>query len=311
MRPILTTAFLAFFSLGRCSAVLDGLMINKVACCNAEASFEFRWLEQSEDQPAIDDRYVLRWAIKGDTSIATYLNLDGSERGSFVVGRHGDVYYDRDGKRARITYQVGHSDTYTALQFGLNAGGRWYADLVRDGFLHVTSESPDAVTVAGDVPGGTHVDAILKPSAGYLAVKSTLSNYVAGSECVTTVDRWERQGMAIFPTHGIAVHHESNPRQRSIKVELRVKELVIGTVPDRRFDLPELTPGSSIKDDRNGEMWEIGPNGERLFRGVVGHAEPKSARPTILGWVVVVSIATASTALVQLGARAIEHRERK
>jgi len=294
----------------RADETIDILEANKLACSNAEATLTFKSNISNAKGSKQDDIYKVHWAAKDASSLFSYLDDKGKEARTFVVKDGKNTYYrvhESPKPYVEVDYQRDHSIVYNILHFGLTAGGEyWFGDLLRDGSLKVVSRKNDLVEVEGTLPSGPHCHAWLKPSAGYLAVKTILENRAKESDGEIVVDKWEKKGNAYFPTHGIATHHESAGGNHTIKMELNVEDLQVGTVTDARFEVPELVPGSTIKDDVNREMWEIGPNGEKIYRGRVGTVDVDSPISRLYGWILTLSVCGVSTAAVAIARRRIE-----
>lgn len=277
-----------------------GLARNKVSCENAEANLTFRWQEGPNESQLRTHPYRVFWAVNGGDSRVTYLSDAGNPHTTFLTTGDQSASYDvNPGEPAtvNVTYTKAKTNPVNALMYGLQVGGRWYADLVADGTLKPVevATSADFTEVEGTLETGWRCHLWLKPSAGYLAVRAVTEDPGSSAKQETTVDQWKRIGSAFFPTHGeMVTHDEVGGQPRLIKVEMGVSDLRIGNVPESVFELPKLVPGSTVKNDREMKMWEIGPNGEKIFRGNVHPVENSSPVATMTGWAFLLAVASTS-----------------
>lgn len=192
--------------------------------------------------------------------------------------------------------------------------GPWLADMVQAGVLGPKGQTTDErfgklLLLQGKDGRGTTYRASLATEHGYIAVN--IAEEFDDRRMAWTVDSVRTVNGFVLPEEA---HYElvKITRKGSTPLEHRKQQLLeaqVNTlVPAELFVPPKLQPGATVKDEPRGISYEIGPNGEEIFRGYIGKT-PQAGQSTGVmqwGWAFIASVMAA----LLLGVRLMVVRRR-
>jgi hypothetical protein len=207
-----------------------------------------------------------------------------------------NVHKDADGNESvRLCYTKRPVHFTNLLDFGYRIDGQWIADLVKVGAFKFIREElhPEygsIMTIEGPLRQGIVGTISIARKTG-LAMQYTRT-YGEGDSITASVEEIMAVDGIPFPKRAktmwlLGAHGQKEPY---LSVEYVVEKAALNKVPAGFLDLPQLRPGATVKDDRVGKYFEVGSNGELIFRGYIDPPKSSGGSGAMqLGWVFILS----------------------
>lgn len=196
------------------------------------------------------------------------------------------------------------------LDFGYRVEGEWVADLIGK-FTFIDEEfHPDLgplIRVEGRAKNGHHC--ILTVAAKFGVVTDYVMSSQDGHTISRSIDEFQDVVGLKIPKRAslLWVAVIDGKKEPYLSIEYVIHQVSLNRVPVGFLEVPKLPQGAIVKDDRVGKYFEVGPNGELLFRGSFGKQEsPKSGGVVPFGWLFIAG----SMSLLFGGVRFIALRRR-
>ncbi len=253
----------------------------------------------NESEHAINARTETR--ILQDSAKVSLLDEKGrfTESSVFANSESFSISYDGNGKPNHINRDQTLNGPVTPLQFGLKYGDRWLADLVSDGTLKPlgNQERGRYMIYEGDPGHNWKLRVTFDKNASMLATKIEDWSPDGKIHGVKEILQTQKVDGIVAPLDARETRIDETVGS-NIQVSDHFSEIKFGDTSPKDFVEPDLDPGSTVKDDRTLEMYEIGPNGEKIRTGTVSGGQKPSWINMGMAWVTVFSVAS----LLALGA---------
>lgn len=218
---------------------------------------------------------------------------------SHYKNKTGTQFYKKhtgaDGKpNILLTYVKKPVHFSNILDFGYRMEGKWIADLVDEGHFKFLSEKdhPDfgpTLVIEGRTAAGAQCTITLAVQLG-MAISYT-KRPGNGDSITKRVQEIEMVDGIPFPKRAevawlVVVNGEVEPY---MSIEYEVQRVILNKVPKGFLDVPKLPPGATIKDDRVGKFFEVGPKGELIYKGSFDNRDPQKSGGVFrwFGWLFV------------------------
>lgn len=254
----------------------------------------------------------ITWIAKGNQLRCIYDRKDIGERAGKQIVESVKVVNVYDGQRDSELSTTASSSpyvhigkdrptTFNPLETGYTFAGMWFADIVKSSTFRLDGAAEDPkfghlAILAGKDPRG-EMTLKLFVSAKYpgLVVRCEATND-RPALIVNRLTEATHAGGTWIPVSGSqieSVRQKDGRWGRWWTREYTVSNLSVQAVPDSVFVLPKLKPGTNIMNQIDGHIYEVGPAGEWMEAGSIGHhsaSQPKPVRWS--GWLFMASVVT-------------------
>lgn len=273
---------------------------------NQMHSVQVTWTESSTPGPANDTgakpgKETITWAMIGNRSCITR-QINGLSHKFFNDPQGSHLLVSGQSASGKLKKQVVHFREKVfapgIMNYGYFIKDGWIVDSIKQQSLSVTASERDPrfgqlVSCSGELIDGAKCDLVLAENENWIAVKTVLT-YASGDVLTYSVNSLQMiNGMAFPKTVSLNWQKVIGKGEASYsQMVASVEKPRINDVQEGAVTLGEPSLGTLVKDERSGEVYEIGVDGKHIAQGrVTTSGDEAMANGTMrTGWLFLVSV---------------------